>query len=115
VTGNSGGSNRVCCHLPLAGDRHLAAAIAGKSSGGEGSHKRSRQDWFRLYLLPAALSGATGDRAGTERQGVVALLDSRVLHRSYGSQVLAALGPLARINYLTLAYFPNLVTRILNR
>jgi len=40
-----------------------------------------------------------------ERQGVVALLDSRVLHRSYGSQVLAALGPLARINYLDASLF----------
>jgi len=55
VTGNSGGSNR--CAAPLAGDRHLAAAIAGKSlvAARVAYYKRSRQDWFRLYLLPAAL------------------------------------------------------------
>lgn len=64
-------------------------------------YKRSRQDWFRLYLLPAALSELARAIAPVrDSQGVVALLDSRVLHRSYGSQVLAALSPLARINYL---------------
>jgi ATP-dependent DNA helicase DinG len=69
-------------------------------------YKRSRQDWFRLYLLPAALSELQRAIAPVrERQGVVALLDSRVLHRSYGSQVLAALGPLARINYLDASLF----------
>jgi ATP-dependent DNA helicase DinG len=35
-----------------------------------------------------------------ERQGVVAIFDSRVIHRSYGQQVLAALSPFARIDYL---------------
>jgi ATP-dependent DNA helicase DinG len=70
------------------------------------SFKRSRQDWFRLYLLPAALSELARAIAPLrERQGVVALLDSRVLHRSYGSQVLAALSPLARINYLDASLF----------
>ena len=64
-------------------------------------YKRSRQDWFRLYLLPAALSELQRAIAPVrERQGIVTLLDSRVLHRSYGTQVLAALSPLARINYL---------------
>ncbi|MBD1843057.1 ATP-dependent DNA helicase [Cyanobacteria bacterium FACHB-63] len=64
-------------------------------------YKQHRQDWFRLYLLPEALSEL--QRAVSpvrESQGVVALLDSRVLHRSYGSQVLTALSPFARINYL---------------
>jgi hypothetical protein len=50
-----------------------------------------------------------------DRQGVVALLDNRVLHRSYGSHVLTALSPLARINYLDSAFFPNLITLILNQ
>ncbi len=69
-------------------------------------YKRSRQDWFRLYLLPAALSELARAIAPVrERLGVVALLDSRVLHRSYGSQVLAALGPLARLNYLDASLF----------
>nr|WP_290221792.1 ATP-dependent DNA helicase [Trichocoleus desertorum] len=64
-------------------------------------YKRLRQDWFRLYLLPTALSELQRAIAPVrERQGVVALLDNRVLHRSYGHQVLAALSPLARINYL---------------
>ena len=68
-------------------------------------YKKMRQDWFRLYLLPAALSELQRAIAPVrDRQGVVAMLDSRVLHRSYGSQVLAALSPLARINYLD----PNL-------
>ena len=64
-------------------------------------YKRLRQDWFRLYLLPAALSELQRAIAPVrERQGVVALLDSRVIHRSYGQQVITALSPLARINYL---------------
>jgi ATP-dependent DNA helicase DinG len=42
----------------------------------------------------------------------VALLDNRVNHRSYGQQVLAALSPHARINYVdpglfsSIDYFP---------
>ncbi len=64
-------------------------------------YKRLRQDWFRLYLLPEALSKLQRAIAPVrERQGVVALLDSRVIHRSYGHQVLAALSPCARVNYL---------------
>ena len=69
-------------------------------------YKKTRQDWFRLYLLPAALSELQRAIAPVrDRQGVVAMLDSRVLHRSYGSQVLAALSPLARINYLDPSLF----------
>ena len=71
-------------------------------------YKQHRQDWFRLYLLPEALSEL--QRAVSpvrESQGVVALLDSRVLHRSYGNQVLTALSPFARINYLDATLFSN--------
>ena len=69
-------------------------------------YKRSHQDWFRLYLLPAALNELQRAVASIRyRQGVVALLDSRVLHRSYGSQVLAALDPQARSNYLDVSLF----------
>lgn len=69
-------------------------------------YKRLRQDWFRLYLLPAALNELQRAIAPVRNcQGVVALLDSRVLHRSYGSQFLAALSPLARINYLDSSLF----------
>lgn len=69
-------------------------------------YKQSRQDWFRLYLLPEALSQLARAIAPVrERQGVVALLDSRVLYRSYGSQVLATLSPLARLNYIDASLF----------
>lgn len=61
-------------------------------------YKQKRQDWFRLYLLPTALREL--QRAVVplrEQQGVVALLDSRVNHRSYGKTVLSALEPYARV------------------
>ncbi|ALF52691.1 helicase [Nostoc piscinale CENA21] len=71
-------------------------------------YKRSHQDWFRVYLLPAALNELQRAIAPVrENQGVVALLDSRVINRSYGSQILAALSPLARINYLDPSLFSN--------
>ncbi len=72
-------------------------------------YKRLRQDWFRLYLLPEALSELQRAIAPVrESQGVVALLDNRVNHRSYGQQVLTALHPLARINYLDASLFNHL-------
>jgi ATP-dependent DNA helicase DinG len=68
-------------------------------------YKRTHQDWFRLYLLPTALSELQLAIAPVrENQGVVALLDSRVVNRSYGAKILNSLSPLARINYLD----PNL-------
>ncbi|MEG4445191.1 ATP-dependent DNA helicase [Microcoleus sp. AT9_B5] len=64
-------------------------------------YKEQRKDWFRLYLLPAALNELQRAIAPVrERQGVVAIFDSRVIHRSYGQQVLGALSPFARIDYL---------------
>ncbi|AFZ08492.1 putative ATP-dependent DNA helicase DinG [Oscillatoria nigro-viridis PCC 7112] len=64
-------------------------------------YKERRKDWFRLYLLPAALNELQRAIAPVrERQGVVAIFDSRVIHRSYGKQVLGALSPFARIDYL---------------
>lgn len=68
-------------------------------------YKQQRQDWFRLYLLPEALNILQRAIAPVRTtQGVVALLDSRTIHRSYGQQVLTALSPFARVNYLD----PNL-------
>ncbi|MBF2064937.1 MAG: ATP-dependent DNA helicase [Calothrix sp. C42_A2020_038] len=68
-------------------------------------YKRLHQDWFRLYLLPTALNELQRAIAPVrENQGLVALLDSRVVNRSYGAQILNSLSPLARINYLD----PNL-------
>ncbi|XZO01670.1 MAG: helicase C-terminal domain-containing protein [Microcoleus sp.] len=64
-------------------------------------YKERRQDWFRLYLLPAALNELQRAIAPVrERQGVVAIFDNRVIYRSYGQQILAAMSPFARIDYL---------------
>ncbi len=69
-------------------------------------YKQAHLDWFRLYLLPKALTELARAIAPVrENQGVVALLDSRILHRSYGSQVLSALNPCARMNYLDSSFF----------
>jgi len=69
-------------------------------------YKRSHQDWFRLYLLPSALNELQRAIAPVrESQGIIALLDSRVVNRSYGPQILTALSPLARINYLDPSLF----------
>lgn len=74
-------------------------------AGRVADYKQQRQDWFRLYLLPEALNVLQRAIAPVRTtQGVVALLDSRTIHRSYGQQVLTALSPFARINYLD----PNL-------
>jgi ATP-dependent DNA helicase DinG len=72
-------------------------------------YKHLHQDWFRLYLLPIAMNELQRAIAPLrEGKGIVALLDSRVIIRSYGAQVLAALSPLARINYLD----PNLFSSV---
>ncbi|BCL34779.1 hypothetical protein NSMS1_12260 [Nostoc sp. MS1] len=69
-------------------------------------YKRSHQDWFRLFLLPTALNELQRAVAPVrENQGIVALLDSRVVNRSYGSQILNSLSPLARLNYLDPSVF----------
>lgn len=84
----------VITTLPIPSLEHPIVA------GRVGYYKKLRQDWFRLYLLPTAL--ATLQRSiGPVRdsQGVVALLDSRVIFRSYGDQVLTALSPFAHLNY----------------
>ena len=69
-------------------------------------YKQNRQDWFRLYLLPTALNTLQQAIAPLRQtQGVVALLDNRTLHRNYGKEVLAALSPYARIDYLDITCF----------
>ncbi len=71
-------------------------------------YKRQHQDWFRLYLLPTALTELQRAIAPVrESQGIVALLDSRVVNRSYGAQILNALSPSARINYLDPSLFTS--------
>lgn len=69
-------------------------------------YKQHRLDWFRLYLLPAALRELQRAIAPVRNsQGIVALLDNRVNHRSYGTQVLSALSPFAQINYVDDSWF----------
>jgi ATP-dependent DNA helicase DinG len=59
-------------------------------------------------LLPAALNELQRAIAPVRQShGIVALLDSRVVNRSYGAQVLAVLSPLARINYLDPSLFSH--------
>jgi ATP-dependent DNA helicase DinG len=72
-----------------------------KVAGRVAYYKQQRQDWFRLYLLPEAVQILQQAIAPLRSQSsLLALFDSRVLHRSYGSQVLMALEPYARLNYL---------------
>ncbi|WP_410510686.1 helicase C-terminal domain-containing protein [Nodosilinea sp. E11] len=64
-------------------------------------HKRRRQDWFRLYLLPTAVTELQRAIAPSrQHQGMVALLDTRVHYRSYGAQILEALSPAACVRSL---------------
>jgi ATP-dependent DNA helicase DinG len=72
-----------------------------KVAGRVAYYKQQRQDWFRLYLLPEAVRILQQAIAPLRSQSnLLALFDSRVLHRSYGPQVLVALEPYARLNYL---------------
>lgn len=69
-------------------------------------YKDQRQDWFRLYLLPAALKTLEQTTVPLrESQSIVALLDNRVNFRSYGKTILSALEPCARINYIDPTWF----------
>ena len=75
-------------------------------AGRVASYKQRRQDWFKAYLLPEALSELQHAIAPVRsRQSLVALLDNRVNHRSYGRQVLNALSPAARSNHLNADWF----------
>jgi ATP-dependent DNA helicase DinG len=62
-------------------------------------YKHQHQDWFHYYLLPVAMQELQRAIVPVrEVQGVVALLDNRVNHRSYGAKILTALEPMARVN-----------------
>lgn len=75
-------------------------------AGRVASYKRRRQDWFKAYLLPSAVSELQYAVAPVRsRQGIVALLDNRVNHRSYGRQVIDALSPIVRSNTLDIDWF----------
>ncbi|MDJ0701642.1 MAG: ATP-dependent DNA helicase [Leptolyngbyaceae cyanobacterium MO_188.B28] len=78
-------------------------------------YKRLRQDWFRLYLLPEALSELQRAIAPVRNtQGIVAILDNRVNYRSYGRQILSALSPAARTNYIDENWFNNSECKVLD-
>jgi len=74
-------------------------------AGRVATYKKRKQDWFKQYLLPEALSelqhAVAPVRSG---HGIVALLDNRINHRSYGVQVLAALSPATRSSYFDTAW-----------
>ncbi|NET08782.1 MAG: ATP-dependent DNA helicase, partial [Symploca sp. SIO2B6] len=71
--------------------------VAGRVS----RYKRRHQNWFTDYLLPETLKEVQRAIAPLRNsQGIIALLDNRVNHRSYGAQVLDAMSPFARINYI---------------
>ena len=82
-------------------------------AGRVAAYKQRRQDWFKSYLLPTALSelqravAPLRSRPTTPESNpsVVALLDNRVNHRSYGVQILEALSPIARSSYLNEDWF----------
>ncbi|PZO61217.1 MAG: helicase [Phormidesmis priestleyi] len=99
-------------------------------AGRVASYKRRRQDWFKAYLLPSAiselqqavapvrsrryLSGQINDQINdplndhSHREpsgGIVALLDNRLNYRSYGHQILAALEPALRSSHLNEEWF----------
>ena len=62
-------------------------------------YKRQRLDWFRLYLLPTAVQTLQRAIAPIRAQeALVAIYDNRILHRSYGQQILTALSPYARLD-----------------
>ncbi|MCM1982784.1 helicase C-terminal domain-containing protein [Lyngbya confervoides] len=69
-------------------------------------YKLQRLDWFRLYLLPHTIQ--TLQRAiapvRNRENGRVIIFDNRLLHRSYGQQILAALSPYARVESPDLSY-----------
>lgn len=91
-------------------------------AGRVANYKRRRQDWFKAYLLPSAISelqqavapvrsrrhleGHLNGHSNREpSSGIVALLDNRVNYRSYGHQVLAALEPALRSSRLNEEWF----------
>ncbi|MEO1621161.1 MAG: helicase C-terminal domain-containing protein [Cyanobacteria bacterium J06632_3] len=78
-------------------------------AGRVATYKRRRQDWFKAYLLPETLSilqrAIAPVRLHAGNGGVIALLDNRVNHRSYGPQILSAMNPAARSNQLDPSWF----------
>ena len=73
--------------------------------------KLRRQDWFRRYLLPQAMRTLQRAIAPVRSaQGVVALCDTRAIYRSYGKQILRAIGPYSELRYLDADLLSELVS-----
>lgn len=90
----------VVATLPIPSLEH--PVVAGRVA----HYKHQRQDWFRLYLLPTALVALQRAIAPLrDSHGVLALLDNRVNCRTYGAQVLEALSPVNRSNYIDPNWF----------
>ncbi len=76
--------------IPSVEDPLVAAKVSG--------YKQQRQDWFRQYLLPAGMKVLRRSIATVARSaGLVAILDNRTNNRSYGSQIIATLGAVAKV------------------
>lgn len=78
-------------------------------------YKKCHQNWFTDYLLPETLKSMQRAIAPLRNtQGVIALLDNRVNYRSYGNQVLDAMSPFARINYVDEQLFSTEIRPVLD-
>lgn len=78
-------------------------------AGRVAQYKRDRQDWFRLYLLPTALRELQRAIFPLHQdQSLIAILDNRINHRAYGTQILEALQPCSFCNYLDDRYLEQL-------
>jgi ATP-dependent DNA helicase DinG len=77
--------------IPSVEDPLVAAKVSG--------YKQQRQDWFRQYLLPAGMKVLRRSIATVVRSaGLVAILDNRTNNRSYGPQIIATLGAVAKVD-----------------
>jgi ATP-dependent DNA helicase DinG len=62
-------------------------------------YKQQRQDWFRQYLLPVGMKILRRSISTVARSaGLVAILDNRTNHRSYGNQIIATLGAVGKVD-----------------
>lgn len=70
--------------------------------------KQNRQDWFRLYLLPEAIGRLQRAIAPLRaQQGLLCIVDGRLLRRSYGTQFLQAIDPCNHLRYLSVDVFSS--------
>jgi ATP-dependent DNA helicase DinG len=66
-------------------------------------YKQHRQDWFQNFLLPQALRDFQRSIAPVRaypQQGILTILDTRLIYRSYGQQFLGVLSPFTRLSNL---------------